>query len=83
MPLSFVVYHDFILRYPRSDKIKYAKTRLIEHIKNTIKSTKEAARNKRIEQEKKDKFLKIILSLNHFVVIQLVIKEEKKWETET
>jgi len=60
VPLPFVVFQDFMLRYPQTDKIPTARIRLIELVKQTIKNIKAAAQQQQMEPKKKDEFLKII-----------------------
>ena len=60
LPLQFVVFDDFIFRYPESEKVSYAITRLIALIKDDIGRIKELDKSRPGFGKKKDQFLKII-----------------------
>ncbi len=59
-PLRFVVFHDFVVRYPDSDLISFAEGRLLALMREDIESIKaEAGHNERV-REKQHVFLKTI-----------------------
>ncbi|MBC8181508.1 energy transducer TonB [candidate division KSB1 bacterium] len=59
-PLRFVVFHDFILRYPDSEHVSYATARLLSLLKDDIGRIKYAAQYEDKLRQKKDLFLKTI-----------------------
>jgi len=67
-PLRFVVYHDFIIRFPSSGKTSIAKEKLIELLKEDIERIKFTAKSVSTIDEKKDLFLKNIYQFlnDHF-----------------
>ena len=61
-PLGFVVYHDFIERYPKSAHYSYATGQLLDAIKRDIKRIEEASRYDEQLRAKKDTVLKTMFA---------------------
>jgi hypothetical protein len=61
-PLRFIVYHDFIIRFPESDKTSFATSKLVELLIDDIKNIKTIAKSiTSIERNRVD-YLKTIYS---------------------
>ena len=59
-PLKFVVYHDFILRYPDADEKTFAENMMLDLIKNDILRIRKLAREHTILLREKDVYLETI-----------------------
>lgn len=59
-PLLFVVFHDFVLRYPDSDEVTYATSRMLDLIRNDIDRIKVASKYNQNIRKKKDLLLNTI-----------------------
>lgn len=84
-PLVFVVFHDFALRYPDSDHVAHAISRMVELIKNDIHRIKVGAEYNEDAWRKKDLFLKKIYTFlddeyPHALTDDLRIEAEKYLE---
>lgn len=76
-PLSFVVFHDFVLRYPSSEKLSFATARLVTLIKKDIERIKETARYEPKVRMKKDMFLKTIYTFLNEEYLQAITQDLK------
>ena len=64
-PMRFVVFHDFVVRYPDSDLVAFATDRLLSLIKEDIERIKTEASQKESIREKEVVFLKTIYTFLH------------------
>jgi TonB family protein len=61
-PLRFIVYHDFITRFPSSEKTSFATSKLIELLKNDIKNIKSMAKSVTSIERNRVVYMKTIYS---------------------
>jgi TonB family protein len=64
-PLRFVVYHDFIMRFPSSEKTSFATSKMIELLKDDIKNIKSRAKSVTSIERNRVVYLKTIYSFLH------------------
>jgi len=76
-PLGFVVFHDFVIRYPDSEHVAYATARLLSLIKTDIERIKDAALYDAKIRKKKDLFFKTIYTFLNDKYPQAITEELK------
>ena len=82
-PLRFVVYQDFLLRYPDSNQVEYATNKLLELIKDDLTRIKTGDGNRKLTSRERERYTKALYEflLNNYpqAMDKDMLKEAKKY----